>query len=176
MIWLFAAVGAAAVVCIALAAVGHAVGRLEHETAPTVYRVGDAAEYVAARLPDQVTARVSYDDVRTVLGWHLEWFSSVGLATPHVTELGDAAVAVGDTAVADADAALDAVVARSIEAGGPDPVDVVCILEGQLGYLAAIGAVAESAEPADLRDLQAGGSQPGDAQAGDQQPGVGKTA
>ena len=147
MIWLIAAAGLAAVVAIALASVGIAVGRLEHETVPAVYRLSDAVDYVADRLPDEVTARISYDDVRTVLGWHLDWFASVGLATSHGQELGDPAVAVDDMAVADTDAACDAVVARSLQEDGPDPVDVVCILEAQLAYLAEIGALSAGEPP-----------------------------
>ena len=148
MIWLIAAVGAVAVVAIAFVSVGVAVGRLEQETVPSVYRLSDAVDYVADRLPDEVTARVSYEDVRTVLGWHLDWFAAVGLATSHGVELGDAAVAVDDMAVADTDAAFDAVVARSLEEGGPDAVDVVCILEAQLSYLAEIGALSAGEPPA----------------------------
>ena len=148
VIWLIAAVGAAAVVAIAFVAVGLAVGRLEQETAPAVYRLSDAVDYVADRLPDEVTARISYDDVRIVLGWHLDWFAAVGLATSHGVELGDPAVAVGEMAVADVDAACDAVVARSLQEGGPGPVDVVCILEAQLSYLAEIGALSAGGPPA----------------------------
>ena len=148
MIWLIAAVGAVAVVAIAFVSVGVAVGRLEQETVPSVYRLSDAVDYVADRLPDEVTARVSYEDVRAVLGWHLDWFAAVGLATSHGVELGDAAVAVDDMAVADTDAAFDAVVARSLEEGGPDAVDVVCILEAQLSYLAEIGALSAGEPPA----------------------------
>ena len=147
MIWLIAAVGLAAVVAIAFVLVGIAVGRLEHETAPSVYRLADAVEYVADHLPDEVTARISYDDVRTVLDWHLDWFAAVGLATSHGQELGDPAVAIDDMAVADTDAATDAVVARALSEGGPDPVDVVCILEAQLAYLAEIGALSAGEPP-----------------------------
>ena len=39
------------------------------------------------------------------------------------------------------EAAADAVVARSIAAGGPDAVDVACVLDLQMRYLAEIGAV-----------------------------------
>ena len=148
MIWLIAAVGAVAVVVIAFVAVGLAVGRLEQETAPAVYRLSDAVDYVADRLPGEVTARISYDDVRVVLGWHLDWFAAVGLGTFHGAELGDPAVAVDEMAVADTDAACDAVVARSLQEGGPDPVDVVCILEAQLSYLADIGALSAGEPPA----------------------------
>ena len=147
MIWLILFLGAVAVTTIALVAVGAAVGRLESETAPAVYQLSVAVEYVADRLPDEVAARVSYDEVRAVLGWHLDWFSTVGLATSHGVELGDPAVAVDATAVADTDQALDAVVARSLAEGGPDPLDVVCILDVQMGYLAEIGALSAMADP-----------------------------
>ena len=147
MIWLIVAVGAVAVTAIAFISVGAAVGRLERETEPAVYQLSQAVDYVADRLPDEVTARVSYDDVRTVLGWHLDWFATVGLATAHGTELGDPAVAADALAVADTGAACDAVVARSLAEGGPDPVDVVCILEAQLGYLAEIGALTAGEDP-----------------------------
>ena len=149
MIWLIVAVGAVLVVAIAFVSVGIAVGRLETETAPAVYRLAEAVEYVADHLPDEVTARISYDDVRTVLGWHLDWFASVGLATSHGQELGDPAVAVDEMAVGDTEAAYDAVVARSMSEGGPDPVDVVCILEAQLAYLDEIGALSAGEPPAD---------------------------
>ena len=141
MIWVIAVAGAVAVVAIAFVSVAVAVGRLEGETAPSVYRLADAVEYVAEHLPDEVTARVSYDEVSTVLRWHLDWFAAVGLATSHGQELGDPAVAVDEMAVADADAACDAVVARSLSEGGPAAVDVVCILEAQLTYLSEIGAL-----------------------------------
>ena len=141
MIWLIVAIGAVAVTAIAFIAVGAAVGRLEAETAPAVYQLPAAVDYVADHLPEEVAGRVSYDDVRAVLGWHLDWFASVGLATDHGAEMGDPAVAIDDMAVADTDAAYDAVVARSLAEDGPDAVDVVCILAAQLSYLAAIGAL-----------------------------------
>ena len=43
-------------------------------------------------------------------------------------------------------AAIDAVVARSVAEAGPDAVDVVCILDLQMKYLVAIGAVGDAAD------------------------------
>lgn len=141
---MLAAVGAVAVLAIAVAAVAIAVGRLENETAPSVYELEGAVDYIADRLPAEVTARVSYDDVRRVAGWHLDWFASVGLATEYGIELGDPAVDEDEVTVADTDAAVDAVVARSLKSGGPEPVDVVCICELQMQYLTEIGAIGPS--------------------------------
>jgi hypothetical protein len=145
MAWVFFVAGAVLVIAIALVAVGRVVGELEHERAPAVFVLEDAVVWIADRLPDEVTARVSYDDVATVVGWHLDWFGEVGAASRHGEELAGGGVR-RDGAVAPDEAAIDAVVARSLAEGGPDPVDVVCILDLQLRYLAAIGAVGEVAE------------------------------
>ena len=88
-----------------------------------------------------MTARITYDDVRRVLRWHLDWFETVGLATEFGEELGDEAVPDGGRVVADGEAAIDFVVGRAVAAGDPDPVDVVCILDLQIRYLDGIGAV-----------------------------------
>jgi hypothetical protein len=141
MIWLFFGLGAILVIAIAVVAVGIALGRLEHENVPAVYELEDALEYVAENLPDEVTARLTYDDVRAVLRWHLDWFGDVGLATEYGEELGDEAVAEDDQVVAAEDAAVEAVVARSLAEAGPEPIDVVCILDLQMRYLAEIGAL-----------------------------------
>ena len=146
MIWLFFGVGAVVVIVIAVIAVGVAVGRLERETTPAVYEVESAVGFIADRLPEEVTARVSYDDVRTVVRWHLDWFATVGLSTEFGEELGDEAVADGDHAVAADESAVEAVVTRSIIESGPDAVDIVCILDLQMRYLAEIGAVGPRAE------------------------------
>ena len=94
---------------------------------------------------DEVTARLSYEEVATVVGWHLDWFGEMGTASRHGQELaGDEVRRPG--AVAPDEAAVDAVVARSLAEGGPDPVDVVCVLDLQMRYLAAIGALGERAD------------------------------
>ena len=52
---------------IAFVALGQTVGRLERERPPAVYELPDAVDWIADRLPDEVTARVSYHDVARVL-------------------------------------------------------------------------------------------------------------
>lgn len=142
MVWVFFAVGAVAVVLIAFVAVGKAVAELETERNPAVYDLNDAVEWIAQRLPDEVTARISFDDLKTLLRWHLDWFQEAGVASRHGEELATAQVRV-DGAVAPHEAAIDAIVARSLAAGGPEAVDVVCVLDLQMKYLTAIGAVGD---------------------------------
>ena len=144
MEWVFLGVGAVAVLVIAFVAVGHVVGRMEQERAPAVYDLNDAVEWIADRLPEEVTARLSYDEVAQVVTWHLEWFSTMGVSSRHGQEL--AGEDVGrEGAIAPDDAAIDAVVARAVEHGGPDAVDVVCVLDLQMRYFEAIGALGEVA-------------------------------
>jgi len=148
--WAFFGIGAAVVTAIAFAALGLIVGRLEGERSPAVYQLDEGVDWIVERLPGEVTSRLSYDDVRQVLLWHLDWFEEVGVSSPYGTELaGDGVISEG--AVADSEAAVDAVVARCIETaatagGGIEPVDVVCVLELQMRYLAHIGAVGSAAE------------------------------
>lgn len=138
-------VGAIVVTAIAFVAVGQAVGRMAVDRPPAVYDLHDASIWIGDRLPDEVTARLSYDDVAKVLGWHLDWFGDVGAASRHGQELAGEAVR-REGAIAPDDAAIDAVVARSLAEDGPDPVDVVCVLDLQMKYLVAIGAVGDIAD------------------------------
>jgi hypothetical protein len=142
--WVFLAIGAVAVTLIAFVAIGQVVGRLATERPPAVYDINDAAMWVGDRLPEEVTARLSYDDVGLVLGWHLDWFSEVGVSSRYGQELAGEEVR-REGAIAPEEGAIDAVVARSLAEGGPDAVDVVCILDLQLSYLVAIGAVGDEA-------------------------------
>ena len=146
MAWVFFVVGAVVVVAIALSAVGRVVGQLETERPPAVYELAAAVDWIADRLPDEVTARLSYDDVAQVLTWHLDWFGTVGVASEHGEQLaGDDVQHEGSVAVEDA--AVDAVVARSLAAGETiDAVDVVCVLDLQMRYLREIGAVGDTVE------------------------------
>ncbi len=145
MVWVFFAVGAVAVILIALVAVGKAVAELETERSPAVYDLNDAVEWIAQRLPDEVTARISFEDLKMLLRWHLDWFQEAGVASRHGEELATDQVRV-DGAVAPHDAAIDAIVARSLAAGGPEAVDVVCVLDLQMKYLTAIGAVGDEVD------------------------------
>ena len=148
MAWLFLLIGAVVVLVIAFVALGQVIGRLEDERPPAVFEVVAAVDWIADRLPDEVTARLSYDDVGRIVGWHLDWFNDVGVASRHGEELaGDDMVS--DGAVAVEEVAVDAIVARAIAEAEASPdsaidaVDVVCVLDLQMRYLAAIGAVGD---------------------------------
>lgn len=145
MAWVFFVLGAAVVMAIAFYAVGRVTGEMATQRPPAVYELPVAVDWIADRLPDEVTARISYDDVTRILTWHLDWFGAVGVASEHGQELAGADV-LHEGSVAIEEAAVDAVVAKSIETGGEiDAVDVVCVLDLQMAYLRHIGAVGEVA-------------------------------
>ena len=145
MAWMFFVLGAALVVAIAFYAVGKVTGEMASQRPPAIYELPLAVDWIADRLPDEVTARLSYDDVTRILTWHLDWFTAVGVSSEHGQQLGGTD-ALHDGSVAIEDAAVDAVVAKSIESGGEiDAVDVVCVLDLQMAYLREIGAVGDIA-------------------------------
>jgi hypothetical protein len=43
------------------------------------YDLEEAVEFVADRLPDEVTAVLTFDDVRSILRWHLEYLRDRGV-------------------------------------------------------------------------------------------------
>ena len=161
MVWILAIVAAAAVIAIALVAVGGAVGDLEQQDAPAVLLLEEAVAWIAERLPEETAGRLSYDDVTDLLEWHLAWFDSVGLSSEHgetlatpetmpprpgppraSDEADDAADDAADIGAESTDEALDYVVARAL-AADPDfvPVDAVVVIDLQHRYLVEIGAV-----------------------------------
>ena len=80
MAWVFFVLGGVVVVAIAFYTVGRMVAQLESERPSAVYELAAASDWIAARLPDEVTARLSYDELGQILGWHLDWFASVGVS------------------------------------------------------------------------------------------------
>ena len=114
MIWFFLTLGTVLVAAIALVAVGSIVRRLEKSAMPVVLEVDDAVDWIAERLPTEAASQLSRDDVVNIVGWYLEVFDAVGLATDHGQELGDGALDDDPSdVVAPLDDALEHVVARA---------------------------------------------------------------
>ena len=138
-------VTAVLVVVIALVAVGRVTGSLEGQARPSVYAVDEAVEFVADRLPDEVTATLSYDDVRDLLQWHIEYLVDRGIAAG----LGDDRSMAGPLVAAEDDA-LAHVLGRAGDAGMEvDDVTVVEVLDANEAYLRAIGAIGGEVGPDD---------------------------
>lgn len=141
MIWFIAA--GALILVIAVAAMRWVNRELSHTAASAVYDLGEATDWIAERLPEAVAAKLSFDDVKAVLLWHLAFLRSQGMATFGGVDLEAQSAAVGGKdVVAHEDQAVDAVVASAAASERDiDEVDVVVVLELNNDYLHAIGAL-----------------------------------
>jgi len=145
VIFVFVVLAVVAVVVIALVTLGRLSYRLEDEAPTSVFDVAEAVEFVADRLPGETTAELSYDDVRALLLWHLDYFEDRGEAR----DSGD--TVTSGPSVAAEDEALAYVLGRATDAGMTiDDTWVVQVLDASSAYLEAIGAIGDQVpEPPD---------------------------
>ena len=146
MILLFVIAAAALVFVIAAFVIGREARRLDEVPPPAVFDVNEAVNWVADHLPFEVTAVLTYDDVRQIVDWNLEFFRSKGVSSnghgPHPV---DGAVVVGGAET------VDYVLARAIVAGLEyTPAQIHAVLETQMAYFVAIGAIGPEAGPDEL--------------------------
>jgi hypothetical protein len=117
--------------------------RLAAEPPPPVFDMDEAFEWVVAHVPDVVAATLTPGDVRRILDFQLEFFQRKG-----VTGNGSSAHPPGDVIVGGAET-VDYIVSRASATGEEYlPEQVHAVIETQLAYLRAIGAVGDAARPA----------------------------
>ncbi len=141
MTWLFALVGLVLIVVIGLVVLGRETARLASAARPAVFDLTRAVEHIADRLPADVQARLSHDDVRWILLTDADLLESRSVEAAPSDHDPDALVIDEDDAVA-----------RLLEAAdrsGRDLADedIVAVLDGRTAYLEAIGAVGPQVEP-----------------------------
>lgn len=146
MAWIVLGLAVVLVVVIGLVAVGGVTQRMAVLPPERVFDLEEAIDWVAESLPDELTASLSYDDVRAMLEFHLDYLESLGVAredsVPLVGEPGEwAAEGVGPR-IADDNAALAYVIGQ-LTGSERDVTDeqaaaVVGLAEE---YLLAIGAL-----------------------------------
>jgi hypothetical protein len=133
-------IGALVVFAIAAAFVGSEAFRLGHQTVATIFDLDEAVDDVADRLPEDAQARLTHDEVRTLiiatLG-HLRLKGLTALPGEEVDRTGTRAEVV----VADDDAV--AVVLGAVEAQGLDVTDADAfeVIHALLAHLQQIGAL-----------------------------------
>lgn len=133
------------VFAIAAIVVGREARRLDSVPPRPVFDPDEAVEYVANHLPFDIAAVLSHDDVKQILDWNLEFFRSKGLSGngsgPHV----DAPIVIGGAET------VAYVLDKAAQAGTDySPQQVQAVLEAQMAYLEAIGAIGPQAPPDDL--------------------------
>lgn len=128
------------VVAIAAFIVAREAGRIAKNPPPALFDFDDAYEWVLAHLPDAVAATLTPDDVRRILDFQVEFFKRKGVSANGSTEYPPGTVVIGG-------AETVAYILDRCEATGEAylPEQVHGVLETQLAYLRAIGAVGPQA-------------------------------
>src|SRR5947209_20512370 len=142
MVLVFAFLVAGIVFAIAAVVVGREARRLDAVPPHPTFDLGEAVEWVAEHLPFEVSATLSYDDVRRIIDWNLEYFRSKG-----VSGNGSGPHAAGPVVVGGAET-VDYVLVKAQSIGHEyTAAQVHAVLDAQMTYLEAIGAIGPEAPP-----------------------------
>ncbi len=116
--------------------------RLAVEPAPATFSMDEAYAWVVQHLPDLVAATLTPDDVRRILAFQVEYFERRGVA-----KNGSQTGVPGDVVVGGAET-VDYILERCRDTGEAYlPEQVYPVVETQLAYLRAIGAVGPARHP-----------------------------
>jgi hypothetical protein len=114
--------------------------RMAAEPPPPVFDPVEAYDWVVENVPDQVAATLTPDDVRRILDFQMEFFQRKGVAgngssvKPPGSPPGDVIIGGAET--------VDYILERARTTGEEYyPEQVYAVIETQLEYLRAIGAV-----------------------------------
>jgi hypothetical protein len=130
------------VLAIAAAFVFREAARMSEEPPPAVFDPDDAYAWVVRHLPDLVAATLTPADVRRILDFQLEFFRRKG-----VSGNGSGVEPQGPVVFGAAES-IEYILERSAATGEAYlPEQVEAVVECQLGYLRAIGAVGRPAGP-----------------------------
>jgi hypothetical protein len=117
-------------------------GRIARRPPPAMFDLEDAYEWVVEHLPDIVAATLTPDDVRRILEFQLEFFQRKG-----VSANGSAAHLTGVVVIGGAET-VEFILERCAATGEAYlPEQVHAVVDTQLTYLRAIGAVGPEAGP-----------------------------
>ena len=147
MIWFFVIVAVVVVFVIAAVAIGRETHRLDAVTPVPSIDVNDAVGWISERLPEEISAQVSYEDVRDILLWHLDEMNSRGVASTLEDSSGAISIAGSESPiVVDDDWGVEAVGMRALQTGRDlNPLHIRSVLDAELEYFNAIGAVGPQA-------------------------------
>jgi hypothetical protein len=127
---------------IAAAVVGRETHRLVEASPRPVFDLDEAVAWVAAVLPFEVAAQLSHDDVRQLLTWSLDHLLTTGS-----TSNGHSPRPAGPSVIATGEAVahvLDQAQRAGLEC---DAAQVHAVVDAELGYLQAIGAMGPPEPP-----------------------------
>jgi len=136
VITLFAVVALLAVFVIAAVVIGREARRLGSVPPRPVFDFEEAVEWVCRHVGDDVASELTPEDVRQIINWHLEYFRLKGVSSNGHGIQSEAPVVVGGAET------VDFVLMKAQSAGfAYTPSQVHAVLDAQMTYLEAIGAI-----------------------------------
>lgn len=138
------------IVVVALVAVGREAFTLAAQPKQALFDVDEAVDFVADSVPDEVSARISYDDVRALVRWHLEHLAAAGTPANRWDAPRNRLVIVDD------EEGAEVLMTRAVESGlDVTADDVAAVLAAELAYFEAIGAIGPPVpEPRELLEAE----------------------
>jgi hypothetical protein len=128
------------VIAIAAVIVVREAGRLAKEPPLPVFDLEEAYEWVVTHVPDDVAATLTPDDVRRILDLQIEYFRRKGVSGNGSHDSPSGPVVVGGAET------VDYIIDRASATGETYlPEQVHAVVETQLSYLRAIGAIGPAA-------------------------------
>jgi hypothetical protein len=145
MVVVYIALVVGLVFAVAAVVVGREARRLDAVPPRPVFDLDEAVEWVAEHLPFEVSAVLSHDDVRRIIDLNLEFFR-----TKAASGNGHAAALEGPVVVGGAET-VEYVLRRAAALGESYTAPQVhAVLDAQMTYLEAIGAIGPEAPENDL--------------------------
>ncbi|HEX9682988.1 MAG TPA: hypothetical protein VGA13_07895 [Acidimicrobiales bacterium] len=139
----------ALVFVIAAVVIGREAHRLDAQPPRAVFNLEEAVEFVARQLPFEVSAEISYDEVRSLLRWHLEFLRRQGATGNGDGSQSPAPILVGGVE------AVDHLLNRAEATGmALESRHAHAVVDAQLAYLETIGVVGPVAEAPDGEDAE----------------------
>ena len=125
---------------IAAVSIGREAHRLDAVAPRAVYMLDDAVEFVAAQLPAESQARLTFDEVQQLLVAHMRWLHAKGLQPRDVI---DRPQDIDDELVVSEDTITAWLLgeAERLQIELLDDVDAVRVVQAHLAYFEEIGAV-----------------------------------
>ena len=129
---------------IAAVSIGREARRLDAVAPRAVYMLDDAVAFVAAQLPAESQARLTFDEVRQLLIAHMRWLHAKGLQPRDVI---DRQQDIDDELVVSEDTITAWLLgeAERLQIELLDDVDAVRVVQAHLAYFEEIGAVGPKA-------------------------------
>jgi hypothetical protein len=149
---LFVVLTVLVVAAIGLVSVGGVTARLAAAPPRNLFDLDEAVGFVAERLSPEAAGQVSYDELRLLLGWHLDYLEARGVAAEDDGSIASPARGSDPAVVAEDDEGVAFVLGRAEGAGlDVDDVAVVEVLHAEAAYLVAIGALGPEVDPPPAR-------------------------